>query len=85
MEDQVSSLQTELKRMVPRTQFEELCRELEAGIGRERDVRLSLSQHVSAVQQLQERLQLAGQDVQNKDTSLSMANKVCTCTVVHAT
>ena len=76
MREQVASLQTELREMVPRSQFKELCQELEASIGREKDVRMSLSQHVSAVQQLQERLQMAGQDVQNKETTLLMATKV---------
>ena len=79
MKESVQSLQTELAMMVPHGQFEGVCKDLEASLKREKELKVYLSKHVAAVEQLQTRLQLASQDVNSKELSLSQSRKVYTC------
>lgn len=76
MKENVESLQTELAMMVPHGQFEGICKDLEASLKREKELKIYLSQHVAAVEQLQTKLQLASQDVQSKESSISQSRKV---------
>lgn len=72
----VESLKDELGMMVPRGQFEAICKDFEASLKREKELKIYLSQHVSVVEQLQTKLQLASQEVQCKETMLTKSNKV---------
>ena len=51
-------------------------KDLEASLKREKELKVYLSQHVSVVEQLQTKLQLASQDVQYKESTLSQSKKV---------
>ena len=79
MKESVQSLQTELAMMVPHGQFEGVCKDFEASLKREKELKVYLSKHVAAVEQLQTRLQLASQDVNSKELSLSQSRKVGNC------
>ena len=72
----MESLKDELGMMVPRGQFEAICKDFEASLKREKELKIYLSQHVSVVEQLQTKLQLAYQEVQCKETMLTKSNKV---------
>lgn len=76
LKERADSLQTELGMMVPRGQFEAICKDFEASLKREKELKIYLSQHVSVVEQLQTKLQLAHQEMQFKETILSKSNKV---------
>ena len=76
LRERVESLKDELGMMVPRGQFEAICKDFEASLKREKELKIYLSQHVSVVEQLQTKLQLAYQEVQCKETMLTKSNKV---------
>lgn len=72
----MDSLKDELGMMVPRGQFEAICKDFEASLKREKELKIYLSQHVSVVEQLQTKLQLAYQEMQYKETMIAKSNKV---------
>ena len=76
LNEKVESLQTELGMMVPRGQFEAICKDFESSLKREKELKIYLSQHVSVVEQLQTKLQLAYQEMQCKETTLTKSSKV---------
>ena len=80
----VESLKDELGMMVPRGQFEAICKDFEASLKREKELKIYLSQHVSVVEQLQTKLQLASQEVQYKEAMLTKSNKVSTNGHIHS-
>ena len=80
----MESLKDELGMMVPRGQFETICKDFEASLKREKELKIYLSQHVSVVEQLQTKLQLASQEVQYKEAMLTKSNKVSTNGHIHS-
>ena len=76
LRERVDSLKDELGMMVPRGQFEAICKDFEASLKREKELKIYLSQHVSVVEQLQTKLQLAHQEMQYKETMIAKSNKV---------
>jgi hypothetical protein len=75
LRQRVEILKDELGMMVPRGQFEAICKDFEASLKREKELKIYLSQHVSVVEQLQTKLQLTCQEVQCKETMLTKSNK----------
>lgn len=76
LKERVESLQEELGMMIPRGQFEAICKDFEASLKREKELKIYLSQHVSVVEQLQTKPQLAYQEVQCKESTLTKSNNV---------